>query len=102
MSRSRLDYELDHEVGLGALAAHGGVPALIEHFRSSGGAATVDGSVPYKRRKRGLSAWEMCESLLVLPQGAFLVMTTGRGTQPAGGGITLPPASCLNRFRSPE
>ena len=31
------------------------MPALIEHFRSSG-AAAVDGSVPYKRRKRGLSA----------------------------------------------
>ena len=66
MSGSRLDYELDHEVGLGALTAHGGVPALIEHFRSSGGAAAVDGSVPYKRRKRGLSASEMCESLLAL------------------------------------
>ena len=66
VSGSRLDYELDHEVGLGALTAHGGVPALIEHFRSSGGAAAVDGSVPYKRRKRGLSASEMCESLLAL------------------------------------
>ena len=66
MSGSRLDYELDHEVGLGALTAHGGVPALIEHFRSSGAAAAVDGSVPYKRRKRGLSASEMCESLLAL------------------------------------
>ena len=54
MSGSRLDYELDHEVGLGALTSHGGVPALIEHFRISGGAAAVDGSVPYKRRKRGL------------------------------------------------
>jgi len=42
------------------------VPALIEHFRSSGAAAAVDGSVPYKRRKRGLSASEMCESLLAL------------------------------------
>ena len=66
MSGSGLDYELDHEVGLGALTAHGGVPALIEHFRNSGGAAAVDGSVPYKRRKRGLSASEMCESLLAL------------------------------------
>ena len=48
------------------MTAHGGVPALIEHFRSSGAAAAVDGSVPYKRRKRGLSASEMCESLLAL------------------------------------
>ena len=65
-SGSRLDFELDCEVGLGALTAHGGVPALIEHFRSSGVAAAVDGSVPYKQRKRGLSASEMCESLLAL------------------------------------
>lgn len=57
---------MDCEVGLGAVTAHGGVPALIEHFRSSGAAASVDGSVPYKRRKRGLSASEMCESLLAL------------------------------------
>ena len=48
------------------MTAHGGVPALIEHFRSSGAAAAVDGLVPYKRRKRGLSASEMCESLLAL------------------------------------
>ena len=66
MSGSRLDFELDHEVGLGTVTAHGGVPALIAHFRSSGAAAAVDGSVPYKRRKRGLSASEMCESLLAL------------------------------------
>ena len=66
MSGSRLDFELDHEVGLGAVTAHGGVPALIEHFRSCGAASAVDGWVPYKRRKRGLSASEMCESLLAL------------------------------------
>ena len=66
MSGSRLAFELDQEVGLGAVTAHGGVPALIEHFRSSGAAASVDGSVPYKRRKRGLSTSQMCESLLAL------------------------------------
>ena len=48
------------------MTAHGGVPAPIEHFRRSGAAAAVDGSVPYRRRKRGLSAAEMCESLLAL------------------------------------
>ena len=57
---------MDHAVGLGAVTAHGGVPALIEHFRSSGAAAAVDGPIPYKRRKRGLSASEICESLLAL------------------------------------
>ena len=66
VSGSHLDYELDHEVGLGALTAHGGVPALIEHFRSSGAAAADEGSVSYKRRKRGLSASEICESMLAL------------------------------------
>ena len=66
VSGSRLDYELDHEVGLGALRAHGGVPALIEHFRSSGAAAADEGSVPHKRSKRGLSASEICESMLAL------------------------------------
>ena len=66
MSGSRLDLELDHEVGLGALTVHGGVPALIEHFQSSGGAAAIDGSVPYNRRKRGLSASEMCENRVTL------------------------------------
>ena len=66
MSGDRLDFELDHEIGVGAVTAHGGVPALIEHFRSSGAAAIVDGEVVYKKRKRGLSASEMAESLLAL------------------------------------
>lgn len=41
VSGSRLDFELDHEVGLGAVTAHGGLAALIEHFRNSGAAAAV-------------------------------------------------------------
>ena len=55
MAGDRLYYELDVEVGIGAVRAHGGVPALVEHFRSSG-AAAVDGAVSYKKRKRGLTA----------------------------------------------
>lgn len=66
MSGDRLDFELDHEIGIGAVTAHGGVPALIEHFRSSGAAAIVEAEVAYKKRKRGLSASEMAESLLAL------------------------------------
>ena len=66
MSGDRLDFELDHEIGLGAVTAHGGVPALIEHFRSSGAAAIVEEEVVYKKRKRGLTASEMTESLLAL------------------------------------
>lgn len=66
MSGERLDFELDHEIGIGAVTAHGGVPALIEHFRSSGAAALVDAEVAYKKRKRGLSASEIAESLLAL------------------------------------
>ena len=66
VSGQRLDFELDHEIGIGAVTAHGGVPSLIEHFRSSGAAAIVDAEVAYKRRKRGLSAAELVESLLAL------------------------------------
>ena len=62
----RLDFELDHEIGFGAVTVHGGVPALIEHFRSSGAASIVDSEVVYKKRKRGLSASEMAESLVAL------------------------------------
>ena len=63
---ARLDFELDHEVGLGPITAHGGVAVLLEHFRSSGAASIVDDEVPYKVRKRGLSASQMAESLLAL------------------------------------
>jgi hypothetical protein len=66
MAGERLDFELDHEIGIGAVTAHGGVPVLVEHFRSSGAAAAVDAAVSYKTRKRGLSASEMVESLLAL------------------------------------
>lgn len=40
-SGSRLNYGLDREIGLGAVTAQGGVPALIERFRSSGAAAAL-------------------------------------------------------------
>lgn len=66
MAGARLDFELDQEIGIGAVTAHGGVPALVEHFRSSGAAAAVDGAVSYKQRKRGLSASQTVESLLAL------------------------------------
>jgi hypothetical protein len=66
MVGERLDYELDVEVGIGAVTAHGGVPALVEHFRSSGAAAAVDGAVSFKKRKRGLTASQTVESLLAL------------------------------------
>jgi hypothetical protein len=66
MAGERLDFELDHEIGIGAVTAHGGVPVVMEHFRSSGAAAIVDEAVSYKRRRRGLSAAAMVESLLTL------------------------------------
>lgn len=66
MSDDRLDFELDHEIGIGPVTGHGGVPALIEHFRVSGAASIVEAEVSYKRRKRGLSSSEMVESLLAL------------------------------------
>ena len=66
MSDDRFDFELDHEVGFGAMTAHGGVPVLLEYFRSSGAASIVDREVRFKRRKRGLSSSRMVESLLAL------------------------------------
>jgi hypothetical protein len=66
VSGERLEFELDHEIGIGAVTAHGGVPALIEHFRSSGAAAIVDAEASYKQRRRGLSASQMSESLIAL------------------------------------
>jgi hypothetical protein len=66
MSSDRLDFELDHEIGLGAVTAHGGVPVVVEHFRSSGAAAVVDEEVSHKKRKRGLTASETVASLLAL------------------------------------
>ena len=66
MAGERFDFELDHEVGFGAVTAHGGVPVLLEHFRSSGAAAIVDREVVHKKRKRGLGASEMVQSLLAL------------------------------------
>lgn len=63
---ARLDFELDHEVGFGAVTAHGGVPVFLEHFHSCGAASIIDAEVPYKFRKRGLSASQMVESLLAL------------------------------------
>ena len=66
MAGDRLDFELDHEIGFGAVTAHGGVPGLIEYFRVCGAAAIVDSEVAYKKRKRGLTASEMAESLLAL------------------------------------
>ncbi len=66
MSDDRFDFELDHEVGFGPMTAHGGVPVLLEYFRSSGAASIVDRDVCFKRRQRGLSPSRMVESLLAL------------------------------------
>jgi len=56
MSQTRLPFELDQRAETAALTAHGGVPLLIEAFRTSGAAAVVDTtSVVIKRRKRGLT-----------------------------------------------
>lgn len=61
-----MDFELDQEIGFGAVTAHGGVPVLVEHFRSSGAASIVDEEVSYKKRQRGLTASETVASLLAL------------------------------------
>ena len=91
MTQTRLPFELDARAEAGALTAHGGVPLLIEAFRTSGAAAVVDASVVIKRRKRGLtpsqlveglfSLWaaggERCEDLAPLREDAALALLLG-------------------------
>ncbi len=61
--RDRLDFEIDVELETGLITGHAGVPGLIEAFRQTGTAAVIDREITLKRRKRGLSASEMVESL---------------------------------------
>jgi len=65
-AQTRLPFELDQRAETGALTAHAGVPLVIEAFRVSGAAAVLDERVAIKRRKRGLSAAQLVESLFAL------------------------------------
>lgn len=90
---ARLPFELDVRAEAAALTAHGGVPLLIEAFRTSGAAAVLDEHVSIKRRKRGLtpsqlveglfSLWaaggERCEDLAPLREDAALALLLGHG-----------------------
>jgi hypothetical protein len=64
--QARLPFELDGRAETAALTAHGGVPLLIEAFRTSGAAAVLDERVVVKRRRRGLRPSELAEGLLAL------------------------------------
>jgi Transposase DDE domain group 1 len=91
--QTRLPFELDQRAETGFITAHGGVPLLLEAFRTSGAAAVVDTSVVIKRRKRGLppaalvegllSLWaaggERCEDLAPLREDAALALLLGHG-----------------------
>jgi hypothetical protein len=91
--QTRLPFELDQQAETAALTAHGGVPLLIEAFRTSGAAAVLDEQVSIKRRKRGLTAsqlveglfslWaaggERCEDLAPLREDAALALLLGHG-----------------------
>jgi hypothetical protein len=91
--QARLPFELDVRAEAAALTAHGGVPLLIEAFRTSGAAAVLDERVSIKRRKRGLtpselveglfSLWaaggERCEDLAPLREDAALALLLGHG-----------------------
>jgi hypothetical protein len=91
--QARLPFELDVRAEAAALTAHGGVPLLIEAFRTSGAAAVLDEHVSIKRRKRGLtpsqlveglfSLWaaggERCEDLAHLREDAALALLLGHG-----------------------
>jgi hypothetical protein len=92
-SQTRLPFELDQRAETGALTPHGGVPLLIEAFRTSGAAAVLDAGVVIKRRKRGLAPaalvegllalWaaggERCEDLTALREDAALALLLGHG-----------------------
>jgi hypothetical protein len=91
--QTRLPFELDVRAEAAALTAHGGVPLLIEAFRTSGAAAVLDEQVSIKRRQRGLtpsqlveglfSLWaaggERCEDLVPLREDAALALLLGHG-----------------------
>jgi hypothetical protein len=66
MTRTRLPFELDQRAETAALTAHGGVPLVIEAFRTSGAAAVVDTSIVIKRRQRGLTPSQLIEGLFSL------------------------------------
>jgi hypothetical protein len=92
-TQTRLPFELDVRAEAAALTAHGGVPLVIEAFRTSGAAAVLDAKVVIKRRKRGLtpsqlveglfSLWaaggERCEDLAPLREDAALALLLGHG-----------------------
>jgi Transposase DDE domain group 1 len=92
-TQRRLPFELDVRSEAAPLTAHGGVPLLIEAFRTSGAAAVLDERVVTKRRKRGLtssalveglfSLWaaggERCEDLEQLREDTALAMLLGHG-----------------------
>jgi hypothetical protein len=63
---ARLPFEIDVSLEEGVITGHAGIPVLIEAFRATGTAAVIDREVRVKRRRRGLSASEMVESLLAL------------------------------------
>ena len=80
--RSRLDFELDQEVGLGAVPAHGGVPALIEHFRSSGASAAVVADLQ-ARAPQGVATIDVDATILASSKRAARRCYDGRrGYQP--------------------
>jgi len=66
VAQTRLPFELDVRAEAGTFTALGGVPLLIEAFRTSGAAAVLDERVAIKRRQRGLAPSELVEALFSL------------------------------------
>jgi hypothetical protein len=66
MAGQRLDFEIDQALETSLVTPRAGIASLIEVFRQSGAARTIEAEVQVKTRKRGLPSSLMVESLLAL------------------------------------
>ncbi len=65
-TESRLRFEIDPEPASETLTALGGIPLLVQAFRSLGLAASVERQVRIKQRQRGYDEATMVESFVIL------------------------------------
>jgi len=85
MTQVRLPFELDVRAEAGALTAHGGVPLLIEAFRTSGAAAVLDASVVINTNRSDPEGGSGLD-LIRWQRGKAWPPGWGTGPQPRSGG----------------